>query len=231
MSDIDTGSEVLSVQGVEKSFRSGGRTIAVLRGVDLGIRVRESTSVRGASGSGKTTLLNIIAGLESADRGLVMWGSEDAARMSPAARAERRAHWIGMVFQAFYIIPELNALDNVLMAARIAGSAGPDQRSRARDLLGRVGLGDRLRASPAHLSGGEKQRVALARALINRPALILADEPTGNLDEETADSVMQLLLEVCREENSSLILVTHNAVFASRTDHQCALRAGVIDPL
>ena len=201
----------------------------MLRGVDLEIRKKESTSIRGASGSGKTTLLNIIAGLESADRGTIVWSGEDAGRLSPAERAAKRANWIGMVFQAFYIIPELNALDNVLMAARVAETLGPEARARAATLLERVGLGERLKASPSHLSGGEKQRVALARALINRPALILADEPTGNLDEDTAESVMRLLLEVCAEEQSSLILVTHNATFAARTDHQRMLRAGVVE--
>lgn len=221
----------LVVTGITKSFASGDRPIDVLRGADLRVGRGESTSIRGHSGCGKTTLLNIIAGLEAADGGRVFWDGDDIALWSAGERALRRARWIGMVFQAYYLIPEMNAMENVLFPARILGKIHTSDQVRAEALMRRVGLGDRLPSSPMHLSGGERQRVALARALINRPRFILADEPTGNLDETTAREVMDLLFEVCAEEGSSLILVTHNPGFADRTDLRLQLRDGVLNPV
>ncbi len=220
---------MIQAKGVAKSFDAGGETIEVLRSVDLEIGKGESISVRGESGSGKTTLLNILAGLEWPDSGSVYWRGDDIRELSASRRAAIRAGMIGMVFQAYYLIPEIDALDNVNLAARIAGGLGEEERARARELMTKVGLEDRLHSSTLNLSGGERQRVALARALMNRPDLILADEPTGNLDEQTGIGVMELLLEICDAEEASLVLVTHNRKFAERTNRRMHLRNGELE--
>ncbi len=216
----DSTAPVLSAQGLAKSFMSGDRRLDVLTGVDFAVSAGESVSIRGESGSGKSTLLHLLAGLDSLDAGEVRW----AGNAVPSA--ERRGRFLGMVFQSFYLIPELTALDNVLMAARIVGGVGKAERTRAQELLARVGLAERADHIPAKLSGGERQRVAVARALMNRPRLLLADEPTGNLDEHTADEVISLLLELCRETGTALVLVTHNPAHAARTDRQLKLHEG-----
>ncbi len=217
---------VLRATGLAKRFPSGPRTIEVLRGVDLAVAAGESVSIRGESGSGKTTLLNLVAGLELADAGAIEWEGEPVTGWTLDRLAVRRARFLGMVFQAFYLVPELTAFDNVLLAARIAGPVGAAERARAGELLARVGLAERAEHLPGKLSGGERQRVALARALINRPRVILADEPTGNLDERTAHSVMDLLLGLAVEERVALVLVTHNKDHAARTDRRLFLHLG-----
>lgn len=222
---------VLEASGVRKSFRSGEKQIEVLRGVDLRISRGESLSIRGSSGSGKTTLIHILAGLESGDEGTLSWGGEPVQAGRRGKMARKRSTFIGMVFQSFYLIPEMDALDNVLMPARIAGHPVGEARERARDLLGRVGLAERTDHLPTQLSGGEMQRVAVARALMNRPRVILADEPTGNLDELTATGIMDLLLRVCAEEATSLVLVTHSRAHAERTARQTELHLGLLRDL
>jgi predicted ABC-type transport system involved in lysophospholipase L1 biosynthesis ATPase subunit len=199
------------------SYPSGDRRISVLEGVDCTVHAGTSLSIRGESGCGKTTLLNLLAGLETPDSGAVFWDGTPIGGLGRSELARRRGTFIGLVFQSFYLIPELNAADNVLMPARILGKIGSAQRQRAAELLARVGLADRAHHVPAHLSGGERQRVAVARALMNRPRVVLADEPTGNLDEATGEGVMSVLLEVCAEQQASLVVVTHNAVHAART--------------
>ena len=210
---------ILKARGLVKNYLSGDRQIEVLRGIDLEIGVGESVSIRGESGSGKSTLLNLLSGLDSADRGELAWSG---ASVNAAARAK----FLGMVFQSFYLIPEIDALANVLMAARMVGVPGSAERARAKDLLARVGLAERATHLPAQLSGGERQRVAVARALMNSPSLILADEPTGNLDEQTGNAVIELLLSLCRETGTALALVTHNVAHAKKTSRQLFLREG-----
>lgn len=217
---------VLSATGVRKNYRSGDVTLEVLRGVDVAIAPGESVSIRGESGSGKSTLLNLLAGLDRPEAGEIFWGGESTAKLSLSELTARRGRFLGMVFQAYYLIPEIDALGNVLMGARMLGAPTAAQRDRAASLLKRVGLGDRGHHVPAHLSGGERQRVAVARALMNRPPLLLADEPTGNLDERTGDEVINLLLEVCAEEKTALVLVTHNAAHAAKTQRQLFLHQG-----
>jgi predicted ABC-type transport system involved in lysophospholipase L1 biosynthesis ATPase subunit len=220
---------VLEAENIRKSFKSGEKRIDVLRGVNLRLQVGESVSIRGSSGSGKTTLVHILAGLDRGDEGSLSWGGETVVTANRVRMARKRSSFIGMVFQSFYLIPEVNALENVLMPARIGGFSLGAGRERARELLGRVGLADRVHHLPSQLSGGEMQRVAVARALMNRPRVILADEPTGNLDEITGDGIMDLLLQVCAEESTSLVLVTHNRVHALRTGRQAVLHLGVLD--
>ena len=217
MSDPTT---ILEARGVTKSFVSGERILEVLNGVDLTVATGESVSIRGESGSGKSTLLHLLAGLDSADAGELLWAGK------AETGATTRGRFLGMVFQSFYLIPELTALDNVIMAARILGKVGEAEKSRAKHLLERVGLAERLEHVPAKLSGGERQRVAVARALMNRPKLILADEPTGNLDETTGNAVIKLLLELCGETDTALVLVTHNLAHAKKTNRQLTMQAG-----
>ncbi len=217
---------VIDASAVRKSFRSGERTIDVLRGVDMTLHEGESVSIRGESGSGKTTFVHILAGLESFDDGELRWRGKSLKGWRRGALARERARFLGMVFQSFYLIPEMNALDNVLMARRMIGAPDEEARRRAEELMNRVGLGERTHHLPGQLSGGEKQRVGVARALMNRPAVLLADEPTGNLDEVTGNAMMDLLLAVCREENAALLLVTHNKAHASRTDREVMLHLG-----
>ena len=211
---------ILSAHDVRKSFLSGDRQIEVLRGVDLAVSAGESVSICGESGSGKSTLLNLLAGLDKPDAGEIRWAG------SPDTGADRRATYLGMVFQSFYLIPELDARANVLMARRICGRPDAEARARADELLGRVGLAERRHHLPSQLSGGERQRVAVARALMNRPQLILADEPTGNLDEHTGETVINLLLQLCSETQTTLVLVTHNAAHAARCARSLRLHEG-----
>ncbi len=216
---------VLAAQGLRKAFVSPAGPLVVLRSVDLTVRAGESVSIRGSSGSGKTTLLQLLGGLDVADA-----GSADflvpGRGLVPARRNLGKG--VGFVFQNYQLMPELTALENVLLAARITG--GSADAAEARALLEAVGLGGRLSHLPAQLSGGECQRVAIARALINRPSVLLADEPTGNLDEATGAEVMRLLLEVVKERGTALVLVTHSREFAARTDHQWVLSNGALSP-
>lgn len=221
---------VLKANGLSKTYPSGDQTLGVLSGVDLAVGAGESVSIRGESGSGKSTLLNLLAGLDRPDAGELFWGGEAAHQLSLGELTARRGRFLGMVFQAYYLIPEIDALANVLMGARLVGRVGPKETDRAKALLKRVGLAERGHHLPAQLSGGERQRVAVARALMNRPQVILADEPTGNLDERTGDEVIALLLEVCAEENAALVLVTHNPAHARRTARQFLLHNGHLQP-
>ena len=208
---------VLTAVDVRKTFISGDRRIEVLRGAALSVHAGESVSISGESGSGKSTLLQLLARLDEPDTGSITWGG-----------SAERADYLGMVFQSFYLIPEMDALANVLMAARIRGAVGKAEKARAAELLARVGLAERATHLPAQLSGGERQRVAVARALMNNPNLILADEPTGNLDERTGEGVIELLLNLCRETETALVLVTHNAAHAARCARRLVLHEGVL---
>jgi len=213
---------VLFAQALVKSYQSGDRRLEVLRGVNLQVLPGETVSIRGESGSGKSTLLHLLAGLDSPENGSIVWGKE----INPDA--VRSTGYLGMVFQAFYLIPELNARDNVLMAKRIQGGLDQAAYARADELLNKVGLSERANHLPSQLSGGECQRVAVARSLMNFPQVIVADEPTGNLDEQTGDSVISLLIDLCADMKTSLVLVTHNPSHAMRTQRQLILKHGVL---
>ena len=221
MSDL-----IVETQGLSRSFISGDKPIEVLQGIDFSIGPGESTSIQGESGSGKSTFLHLLAGLDSPNSGSVFWEGRDLKSLDNAALAKKRGSLVGMVFQSYYLVPELRALENVLLAARITGIMSEDTEKEAEDLLNWVGLADRMTSLPATLSGGERQRVAIARALISKPKALLADEPTGNLDEETGDSIMDLLLDLCGEKEVALVLVTHNPAYAGRLDRAWRLKQG-----
>ena len=222
---------VLEAIGLSKNFRLGDGSIRVLADADIRLKEASSLSIQGSSGCGKTTLLNLLARLERADKGRVSWdGYEMEASSSPSSRESiMRADFLGVVYQAYYLIPELNVLENILMAARLSTGANRDSMDRARSLLSRMGVADKEKQIPTKLSGGERQRVAIARALINNPRVLLADEPTGNLDERTGGQVMDLLLATCNEENTGLILVTHNPSFAEAADSRVFLKEGKLN--
>ncbi|MFN5805792.1 MAG: ABC transporter ATP-binding protein, partial [Opitutia bacterium] len=204
---------VLSARGLTKAFASPAGPLAVLQGVSLAVLPGESVSIRGSSGSGKTTLLQILGGLDLPDSGEVTVLAPGLGAVRPRAALGRG---VGFVFQNYQLMPELTALENVALAARIAGVSVAEAQARAHELLGQVGLAARTDHLPAKLSGGECQRVALARALVNRPPVLLADEPTGNLDERTAEEVMALMLGVVGSLGTALVLVTHSREFAER---------------
>ncbi len=218
---------VLQARGLAKGFASPAGLLPVLTDVSLEVFAGESVSIRGSSGSGKTTLLQQLGGLDQPDAGEVRVLAPDVGLVAPRASLGRG---VGFVFQNYQLMPELTALENVALAARIAGLPALSATAAARALLTRVGLGARLEHLPAKLSGGECQRVAIARALVNRPSVILADEPTGNLDERTGAEIMDLLLGVVADRGAALVLVTHSREFAERAGRRLVLSGGVLSP-
>ncbi|MGA1115520.1 MAG: ABC transporter ATP-binding protein [Opitutales bacterium] len=219
---------ILEARSLSKKFSLGGKVLEVIRDVSFSIEQASSLSIRGESGCGKTTLLNLLARIEQADSGELLWGDQWMRCDRPATRTEiaTRASFLGVVYQAYYLVPELDVLENVLLPARISGNLNQAVTERAQKLLDQMGVADKARQIPGKLSGGERQRVAIARALINQPKVLLADEPTGNLDERTGVDVMNLLLRTCSNEGASLVLVTHNPSFAQSTDRQLFLSEG-----
>ena len=219
---------ILEARSLSKKFSLGGKVLEVIRDVSFSIEPASSLSIRGESGCGKTTLLNLLARIEQADSGELLWGGQWMRCDRPATRTEiaTRASFLGVVYQAYYLVPELDVLENVLLSARISGNLNQAVKERAQQLLDQMGVADKARQIPGKLSGGERQRVAIARALINQPKVLLADEPTGNLDERTGVDVMNLLLRTCSNEGASLVLVTHNPSFAQSTDRQLFLSEG-----
>ena len=219
---------VLECRNVTREFREGDSTLCVLRGVDLAVTRAERVAIIGASGSGKTTLLQIMGGLDEPGGGEVYVHGEAMHGMSEVGKGALRNRDIGFVYQFHHLLPEFTAEENVAMPLLIRRVARPDAIDRARVLLGRVGLGERLTHKPGELSGGERQRAAVARALIARPQLVLADEPTGNLDAGNGEHVLGLMLELNREMQTSLVLVTHDHSIAKRMDRILVLEDGVL---
>ena len=226
---------MIEARGLTRTFTSGGRPLEVLKGVELEIASGEFVAVAGPSGSGKTTLLGLLAGLDRPTAGRVIVDGQDLDALTEDERARLRVNRIGFVFQTFHLLPTLTALENVLVPLELAGrrAGGPlhsprEARARASALLDRVGLGDRAHHYPVQLSGGERQRVALARAFANRPRILFADEPTGNLDRETGARVAQLIEQLNRDAGTTLVLVTHDAELARRADRILRLERGRI---
>jgi lipoprotein-releasing system ATP-binding protein len=216
----------LAVENVTKEFPTRGEPLVVLWGVSLELAAGENVAIVGPSGSGKSTLLNVIGTLDSPTSGRIMLHGEDPAGLDEPALARFRNRNIGFVFQDHHLLPQCSVLENVLVPTIAAGPTRRETYQRAEALLERVGLTDRLEHRPAELSGGERQRVGLARALINRPALVLADEPTGNLDRTTSQRVADLLLELQQQEGTMLILVTHSSRLAERMSRTLELDEG-----
>jgi len=217
---------LLAAHQLCKHFQSPQGRMSVLDGIDLAVHAGESLSIQGESGSGKTTLLYVLAGLEQPDAGRVYWEGRELNHRHLQSIAAQRMHFLGLIFQAYYLIPELNAIENVLLTARLMKQDLKIAREQAQYWLTQVGLEKRMYHLPSQLSGGERQRVAIARAFIGRPQLILADEPTGNLDEKTAQVVFDLMLSLTQQEKIGLLLVTHSCLFASRTDRSLKLHLG-----
>jgi len=217
---------VLATTGLTRSFEQGGETIHVLRGVNLSIAPGEIVALLGPSGSGKSTLLQAVGLLEGGFGGSIRITGTEAAQMSSSERTATRRDMLGFIYQFHHLLPDFNAIENVVLPQLVKGASRADADTRAADLLTTLGLGHRLTHRPSQLSGGEQQRVAVARALANRPALILADEPTGNLDEATAEIVFGEFLRLVRQEGSAAVVATHNERLAARMDRVLRLHEG-----
>jgi len=219
---------LLSATGLHKTYTLGQRSLEVLRGVDVEIRRGEFLALRGASGAGKSTLLHLLGGLDIPNQGQVRLAGRDLATLGRRELARLRNKEVGFIFQAYYLLPELDALENVCLPARMARTAAAEAEARGRELLIRVGLGQRLEHKPYELSGGEQQRVAIARALINEPDIILADEPTGNLDSHTGGEIIDLLCALRDEKQTTLLMATHDSRVATRAPKVIELLDGQI---
>ena len=219
---------LVSARAASKTYAMGKRSLTVLREMNFSVSRGEFVALRGASGAGKSTLLHLLGGLDAPDTGEIWFAGRNLTTLSPNELAALRNAKIGFVFQAYHLLPELDALENVCLPARIARVPASEAAERGRDLLARVGLKERMDHRPRELSGGERQRVAIARALINHPELILADEPTGNLDSHTGGEIIDLLCSLVAERQTTLVIATHDATVAARAPKVVELVDGVI---
>ncbi|WP_109356862.1 ABC transporter ATP-binding protein [Sphingorhabdus sp. EL138] len=224
----DMGAKVVELRNVKRSFKQGDVQIDVLKGVDLDIRSNEIVALLGPSGSGKSTLLQAVGLLEGGFEGSIKLDGEETAQMSASGHTRIRRELLGFVYQFHHLLPDFSAQENVVMPQLIAGTSQAAAEERAESLLRSLGLGERLDHKPSKLSGGEQQRVAVARALANAPKLVLADEPTGNLDETTADIVLAELMALVREEGSAALIATHNERLAAKMDRVVRLHDGIL---
>jgi lipoprotein-releasing system ATP-binding protein len=219
---------ILSARSLKKNYAMGKRTLEVLRDVNLEIARGEFLAMRGASGAGKSTLLHLIGGLDSPNAGEIFFNGQNLAKFSESELTQFRNRRVGFVFQAYHLLPELTALENVCLPARVARISAAQTEKRGRELLARVGLQERVEHKPFELSGGEQQRVAVARALVNEPELLLADEPTGNLDSKTGGEIIELLKNLCAEKQMTLVIATHDAKIAAHARRVVELADGRI---
>ena len=215
---------LIAVDHVSKTVTDSSGTLDILRDIDFTLGSHETLAIVGASGSGKSTLLSIMAGLDTPSSGTVRLAGQDLFALDEDGRAQLRGHKMGFVFQSFQLMPHLTALENAMLPLELAGRR--DARARATEMLQRVGLGQRLQHTPRLLSGGEQQRVALARAFVVEPAVLLADEPTGSLDHATGAAVMELMLQLNREQGTTLVLVTHDRAIAAQCERRITIEAG-----
>src|SRR6266850_1603655 len=219
---------LLSAKGLHKTYILGKRSLEVLRGVDVELQRGDFLAMRGASGAGKSTLLHLLGGLDSPNQGEIHLAGRNLASLSRRELARMRNEEVGFIFQAYYLLPELDALENVCLPARMARTPAPEAEARGRELLERVGLKERMEHKPYELSGGEQQRVAIARALINEPDILLADEPTGNLDSHTGQEIIELLCGLRSENQTTLVMATHDPQLAARAPRVVELVDGQI---
>ena len=217
---------MILIKNLSKDFKIGGETVKALQKVNLSIEDGEFVSLVGPSGSGKTTLLNLIGGLEQPTEGSIIIDQKDIAKLKDSQLSRFRAINLGFIFQTFNLLPRFSVHKNVMLPAILAGKNPVKSKAQATEVLKEVGLEDKLKYFPNKLSGGERQRVAIARALINNPGILLADEPTGNLDEKNAEKIMQLLIDLSRKHGKTLILVTHNMELAQKADRIIYLKNG-----
>lgn len=232
MTDLSSGPRqtseaILTVTDLTQRVDLGRGTLTILQGVSLEIKRGESVAIVGRSGSGKTTLLGLLAGLDTPTEGEVVLEGKAISRLGEDDRAALRARRVGFVFQSFQLLPALSALENVMLPLELADF--PDPQGRARELLERVGLGDRLGHTPRQLSGGEQQRVAIARAFACEPVILFADEPTGNLDNQTGQEIQELLMALNREQGTTLVMVTHDETLAARCQRRLTIEAGHLE--
>lgn len=220
---------ILELHALKRSFTQGDVTIDVLRGVDAHLKRGEIVALLGPSGSGKSTMLQAVGLLEGGFQGTILIDGHDVTQYHQGERTKTRREKIGFVYQFHHLLPDFNAIENVVLPQLIRGAGQAEAEERAADLLGRLGLGERLHHKPSKLSGGEQQRVAVARALANRPLLVLADEPTGNLDEATADRVFDQFVKLVRDHGSAALVATHNERLAARMDRVLRLHEGRIE--
>ncbi|MBO5289531.1 MAG: ABC transporter ATP-binding protein [Spirochaetales bacterium] len=221
-------SELLRVENIYKTFSSGEETLNILNGVQLSLKAGETISVTGESGSGKSTLLHIMGGLDTTDSGSVNIDGVDITKLDETSLSELRNKKIGFIFQSHYLLEEFDAVENVMLPFLMNNYNKNEARKKAVELLVKVGLGERLHHHPSKMSGGERQRVAIARAFMNEPPLILADEPTGNLDNKNAERVVELLFDLSRERGHALVIVTHSPTIAAMSDLRYVLRGGLL---
>ena len=227
-----TISPVIKVVGLShrvqfESSQLDAQTLTILEGIDFEVKPGESVALVGASGSGKSTLLGLLAGLDTASHGDILINGQSLAELNEEQRAQLRGQYIGFVFQSFLLLPTLTALENVMLPAELQGQKHSEQR--ARELLAQVGLSERLRHFPSQLSGGEQQRVAIARAFMTQPDILLADEPTGNLDTHTGAQIIELLFELNKTHGTTLLMVTHDEVLAARCERRLVMTAGRLE--
>jgi lipoprotein-releasing system ATP-binding protein len=222
---------VIRAEGLAKTYAEGKMKTPVFDGLDLAVSAGETVAIVGASGAGKSTLLHLLGGLDTPTSGEVYVAGQKMSSLSNSARGQLRNRALGFVYQFHHLLPEFTALENVMMPVALGGQDIATASQRARALLEQVGLGHRLEHKPGELSGGERQRAAVARALVNRPACVLGDEPTGNLDEKTAATVFDLMLELNRAQKTSLVLVTHDRRLAARLDRTLELHQGKLRPV
>jgi len=222
---------VVKVQALHHEYREKTTAVQVLQGIDVEVFAGESVAIVGASGSGKSTMLNMLGGLDTPSAGKVLIAGQDIQRLSEREKGRLRNQKMGFVYQFHHLLPEFTALENAAMPLLIGKASVKEARAQAQSVLEAVGLGHRLRHKPSELSGGERQRVAIARALVTQPRVILADEPTGNLDETTAAQIQDVLLSLTEEWNLALIVVTHDVSFARRCERQLSLHNGQLHPI
>ena len=228
---LTLGQEVIRAEALAKTYAEGRMQTPVFNGLDLRVAAGETVAIIGASGAGKSTLLHLLGGLDTPTAGEVYVAGQRMSGLSDSQRGQLRNRALGFVYQFHHLLPEFTALENVMMPVLLGGAEVADAQARARSLLESVGLGHRLEHKPSELSGGERQRAAVARALVNRPACVLGDEPTGNLDDKTAATVFELMLELNRAHHTSLVLVTHDRSLARKLDRVLELREGRLHSL